>query len=296
MSVVTPQNRLKNIQALQFSDYFAYSKVLYIMQIAGSEMKAVVFYGPYDIRTETRPIPKIASPSDAILKVTFSGLCGTDLHSYRGHIKGPQGQIIGHEFIGEVVEVGSGVSKFKPGDLVLSTFTVQCGECWYCKHGYSGQCDKTNTFGKPGLDGGQAEYVRIPFADSTLFHKPKSIECDVDDSIYVLMADIFITGYYGIKKIADQVLLSAAKGFNPVSRKDVTILQLGCGPVGLCALRVARYMGFEKIVVIDNVPSRLQQALEFGASSTINFEIEGRRLKSISWKKPTGLGLMQYWK
>lgn len=237
-----------------------------------TSMKAVVFNGPFDVSTEERPVPKLEAPTDALLKVHFSGLCGTDLHSYRGHIKGAKGQIIGHEFTGEIIAIGDEVKSFKVGDEVLSTFTIQCGKCWYCLHGYSGQCDKTNTFGKPGLDGGQAEYVRIPYADSTLFPKPASTSSEVDDSVYVLMADIFVTGYYGVKKILDQVRIEAAAGLGTTAIKDVSILQLGCGPVGLCALKIAKHLGFQHIVVVDNVPSRLAQAVEWGASHTINFE------------------------
>lgn len=257
-------------------------------------MKAVVFQGPYDVKTEIKPVPKLEAQTDALLKVQFSGLCGTDLHSYRGHIKGTKGQIIGHEFVGVIVAVGSEVKDFKVGDEVLSTFTIQCGKCWYCLHGYSGQCDKTNTFGKPGLDGGQAEYVRIPYADSTLFSKPVATGKGsnlVDDSVYVLMADIFITGYYGVKKILDQVLIEAASGLGTTSIKDVTILQLGCGPVGLCALKIAKHLGFQNIVVVDNVPSRLSQALEWGASHTINFETDDKdALKTYIEKQTGGVG------
>ena len=165
------------------------------------KMKAIVFYGPYDVRTEVRPTPKIQNPDDVIVKVKYSGLCGTDLHSYRGHIKGPVGTILGHEFVGTIVETGKDISKFEIGDEIISNFSIQCGKCWYCKHGYSGQCDITNTFGKIGLDGGQAEYVRIPFAESTITKKPKSQNDGIDDSVYVLMADIFTTGYYGVKKL-----------------------------------------------------------------------------------------------
>ncbi|EGW31024.1 sorbitol dehydrogenase [Spathaspora passalidarum NRRL Y-27907] len=233
-------------------------------------MKAVVYYGPYDIRTETRPIPQIQSPSDVIIKVKYSGLCGTDLHSYRGHIKGPVDTIIGHEFLGTISEVGKDVTKFKVGDDVLSTFTIQCGQCWYCKHGYSGQCDVTNTFGKVGLDGGQAEYVRVPYAENTLIKKPSSND-GVDDSIYVLMADIFITGYFGVKKIRDFFAQKSAEGVAIQQARDTTILQIGAGPVGLCGLRILKHFGFEKVVVVDGVDSRLQEATKLGAYKTVNY-------------------------
>ena len=190
-------------------------------------MKAIVLSGPYEVSTVTKQSPTIQDPTDVILKVKYSGLCGTDLHTYRGHIKlGSKDQIIGHEFLGTIVSRGSAItdSDFKIGDDVLSTFTIQCGECWYCKHGYSGQCDKTNTFGKVGLDGGQAEYVRVPYAMSTLIRKPESKSTE-DDAVYVMMADIFITGYYGVKKILNHLKNESADGYTKSDIKDITILQ-----------------------------------------------------------------------
>jgi threonine dehydrogenase-like Zn-dependent dehydrogenase len=256
-------------------------------------MKAVVFHGPFDVRTETKPTPKILKPTDAIVRVFYAGLCGSDLHSYRGHIKAQTDLIVGHEFVGQVVSVGNDVKDFHAGDPVLSSFTIQCGTCWYCTHGYSGQCDVTTTFGGRGLDGGQAEYVRVPYADSTLVHKPQDSTPEgdkVDDSVYVLMADIFVTGYYGVKKIVDFSSLQTAQGFAATAPEDLTILQLGCGPVGLCALRIARHLGFTKIVVMDNVASRLEQALQFGADQAINFETDLEALKDYIRDETNGVG------
>ncbi|KAK6461558.1 sorbitol dehydrogenase [Scheffersomyces coipomensis] len=255
-------------------------------------MKAIVYYAPYDVRTESRKTPTIIDPSDVILKVKYSGLCGSDLHSYRGHIKGPVDTIIGHEFLGTVVAKGSEIldSEFKIGEDVLSTFTIQCGVCWYCKHGYSGQCVKTNTFGKIGLDGGQAEYVRVPYAKSTLIKKPTSKDDTVDDSVYVLMADIFITGYYGVKKILNNLKNESSQSAVKQDISDITILQLGLGPVGLCALRVLKHFGFKKIVCIDNVPSRLQEAKALGAYQTINFETDGDAIKKFIESETDGVG------
>ncbi|EMG48015.1 ucsI Medium chain reductase/dehydrogenase ucsI [Candida maltosa Xu316] len=257
-----------------------------------STMKAIVFHGPYDIRTEERPTPKIINPDDVLIKVKYSGLCGTDLHSYRGHIKGPIGTILGHEFVGTVVDIGSAITKFKVGDDIISNFSIECGECWYCKHGYSGQCDFTNTFGKIGLDGGQAEYVRVPYAESTIVKKPKSSgkNDEVDDSVYVLMADIFTTGYYGVKKIIDFLSIPAAKGIELQSFKDVHILQLGAGPVGLCGLRILKYFGFTNVVVVDNVPSRLEEAEKLGASHTINFDTSSDGIKEYISRKTGNVG------
>lgn len=243
-------------------------------------MKAIVFHGPYDVRTEERPTPTIIEQTDAILKVRYAGICGTDLHSYRGHIKGPVDTIIGHEFLGTVVAKGSEVddSRFKVGDEVISCFSIQCGKCWYCKHGYSGQCDITNTFGKIGLDGGQAEYVRVPLAENVLIKKPVSND-SIDDSVYLLMADIFTTGYFGVKKILDFLNNSPSRDAEVLTVKNATVLQLGVGPVGMCALRVLKHYGFENVVVVDSVPSRLEEAKKFGAAKVINYETETDAIK-----------------
>ncbi|CAK9441465.1 uncharacterized protein LODBEIA_P53330 [Lodderomyces beijingensis] len=255
-------------------------------------MKAVVFHGPFDVQVEDRATPKIQKPDDVILKVHYSGLCGTDLHAYRGHIKGPVGTIVGHEFLGAVAEKGDAVTGFDVGDLVLSSFTIQCGECWYCKHGYTGQCRLTNTFGKIGLDGGQAEYVRIPHAQNTIIKLPEQevTAAAQDASVYVLMADIFITGYYGVKKIMDFLKIPAAKGFAAQSFKDVTILQIGAGPVGLCALRSLRYFGFTRVVVVDSIPTRLAEAERLGAVATVNFKTDPDGVKHYIEQKLDGLG------
>ena len=254
-------------------------------------MKAVVFNGPFEVKTEERPKPQVEDPLDVILRVKYSGVCGTDLHTYRGHIKLKKGQIIGHEFIGTIVEKGDGVldKDFKIGDEVLSTFTIQCGECWYCKHGYSGQCEKTNTFGKIGLDGGQAEFVKVPYAVHTLIRKPTTPPL-FDDSVYVMMADIFVTGYYGVKKILDFFKNEPIRNVHPLDLSEVKILQIGAGPVGLCAIRVLKHFGFKNIVCVDNVPSRLQSARKMGASSTINFETEAVSMKSLVDNETAGLG------
>lgn len=250
-------------------------------------MKAVVFHGPKDVRVEERPTPTIENETDVIVKVELLGLCGTDLHLYRGHISGPTNSIIGHEFTGKVVATGDEVSKFSVGDNVIAVFTIQCGKCYYCTHGLLGNCVHTNTFGKIGLDGGQAEYVRVPYADHTLIKKPTS---GGDDSVYVLMADIFITGYYGVKKIRDFLNVEAAHGAEATLVEDAHILQLGCGPVGLCALRVLKYFGFKNVVCVDSVVERLEEAKKLGASEVINFETQPDALKKVFSDKLDGIG------
>lgn len=231
-------------------------------------MKAAVFKKPFTIETISKCIPKITESTDVLVKVKFSGLCGSDLHYYRGHIPLKEGTTMGHEFVGTIVDKGSDVKDldFKIGDNVVSTFTIQCGSCYYCKLGNSGTCEHTNTFGKPGLEGGQAEYVLVPYAKSTL----SKLET-LDDISYVLMADIFVTGYFGVLKIL--------KHFSGVmSPQDMTILQIGAGPVGLCAVRILKHIGFSNVVVVDGIDDRLAVAKKLGASEVINFKTEDGKL------------------
>lgn len=234
-----------------------------------SIMRAAVLQKPYLVKTVSKSIPSIVSPTDVLVKVKYSGLCGSDLHYYRGHIPLKEGTTMGHEFIGTVVEKGAKVSdsKLSIGDDVVSTFTIQCGKCYYCNLGNSGTCEHTNTFGKPGLEGGQAEYVLVPFAESTL-SKLKTL----DDMSYVLMADIFVTGFFAVQKILKQ--------FRGVMEpKDMSILQMGAGPVGLCAVRILKHLGFQNIVVVDSIDDRLALARRLGASETINFKSESGKLE-----------------
>lgn len=228
-----------------------------------TNMKAVVYKAPFEFKLQEVERPVLHESTDVILKVKYSGICGTDLHTYRGHITSvAQDQILGHEFTGLVVEVGKDVANFKVDDYVVSTFTIQCGKCWYCSHGFSGQCDITNTFGKTGLPGGQAEYVRVPFADNCLIKLENK-----DDSSYVMMADIFTTGYYGARQILTHLKLQNR------SLSDVKLLHLGLGPVGQCGLRVLKYFGFKNVTCVDNVPQRLQEAKDLGFEA-INFETQ----------------------
>ncbi|KAI5958511.1 uncharacterized protein KGF55_005771 [Candida pseudojiufengensis] len=256
-------------------------------------MKAVVFRGPYNIEVEDKPIPQITEPNQVIVKVLYSGLCGSDMHVYRGNVTpGPIGTIVGHEMIAQIYEIGSNIKNFQKGDKVIANFSIQCGECFYCKYGYTGQCIKTNTFGKKGLDGCQAEYVLVPYAENVLSKIPENSTKDqeIDDSVYLLMADIFTTGYYGVKKIIDFFKIEQAEGYPKQEFKDISICQIGAGPVGLCALRILKYFGFEKIVVIDSIESRLNEAKRLGAYKVINFETEPNELKNFIQTDLNGLG------
>lgn len=216
-------------------------------------MKAIVFKGPFKVEMEDRPIPQIQEPGDIIVKVGFTALCGSELHVFRGHQKSETDFIMGHEFTGRVHQVGSGVTTFQKGDLVVSPFTTSCGSCFYCARGFSSRCAEGKLFGSPGLEGGQAEYVRIPFADNTAMKAPEGIRAEA----LVLMADIFPTGYF-----------AAANAFShlkPEEIRDSVVVLLGCGPVALCALvNILEYKPAH-VLAIDSIPSRLEQAARLGA-------------------------------
>lgn len=239
-------------------------------------MKAVVFHGARDIRVEDRPVPTLQNDTDAIIKITSAALCGSELHPYRGAVIPPStGHIMGHEFTGQVVSVGEAVENFTIGDSVVSIFTTQCGSCFHCTHGVSSKCSQAFVFGTPGHDGGQAEFCRIPKADQTLRHKPES----VDDNTIILMADIFPTGYFGVTNLLDKI--------PPQFLEESVIVQLGCGPVGLCAIAAAKELGIRTLYAIDSVPERLQWAQDFGA---IPLNLNSDDLESVIKKATDGRG------
>lgn len=216
-------------------------------------MRAAVYEGARNIVCKEVPIARIESPDDAIIKCTQSAICGTELHYYRGHLDTANGHIMGHENLGVVVDVGDNVTKFKKGDRVISCFTTQCGKCWYCVRGYSSKCYHTAVFGTTALNGGQAEYLRVPQADGTLYHKPEGLS----DDVALLMADIFPTGYFCVSNFT-----------NKVSKQQVdesVAIQFGLGPVGQCALISAKELGIKKIYAVDSVPQRLETAERLGA-------------------------------
>ncbi|KAL8798746.1 MAG: hypothetical protein Q9182_006434 [Xanthomendoza sp. 2 TL-2023] len=215
-------------------------------------MRAVVFKGPHKVALEDRPIPKIKDDTDIIVKVIYTALCGSELHVFRGHQPSPEGIIMGHEFTGMVEEVGSAVQNFKKGDQVVSPFTVSCQECFYCRNGYSSRCSKCQLFGTVGLDGAQAEFVRVPLADATVVKAPEEIA----DNVLVLMADIFPTGYF-----------AAHNAFKEMTKEQVsesTVVVIGCGPVGLCALINAEDYKPKHLLAVDAVQSRLELAESLG--------------------------------
>ncbi|KAH0376924.1 GroES-like protein, partial [Aureobasidium melanogenum] len=229
-------------------------------------MKAVVFKGPHKVEIEDRPVPKIQEDGDIIVKVEYTALCGSELHVFRGHQPSDTGFIMGHEFTGRVTEVGKAVTTFKEGDVVVSPFTTSCGECFYCEHGFSSRCEKCLLFGCPKLDGGQAEYVRIPTAEGTVMKAPEGLEKEA----LVLMADIFPTGMFAAK--------NAFKELSKEEAQESTVILLGLGPVGLCALVNALDYKPKHLLAVDSVDSRLQQAKGLGAEPW-NFQTDREGLE-----------------
>ncbi|KAE8338721.1 hypothetical protein BDV24DRAFT_137552 [Aspergillus arachidicola] len=231
-----------------------------------STMQAVVFQGPLKVTLEQRPVPHIEEPTDVIVKVRYTALCGSELHVFRGHQPSGTGFVMGHEFTGEIVEVGSAVRGFKVGDLVVSPFTVNCGECFYCARKCSSRCAKGKLYGSVMLDGGQADYARVPSADSTLVAAPAA----VDEKKLVLMADILPTGFFAAR--------NAFKGMDQAEIEESTVLLFGCGPVGLCALISALDYRPKHLIAVDSVPSRLELAKSLGAEPW-NFQTDAEGLK-----------------
>jgi threonine dehydrogenase-like Zn-dependent dehydrogenase len=230
-------------------------------------MKAVVFHGTGDIRLEDVPEPTIEEPTDAIVRLTASAICGTDLHFVRGTMPGTsEGRILGHEGVGVVEEVGEHVRNLVPGERVVIPSTIACGTCSYCRAGYFAQCDNANPngpgtafFGGPdeagGFDGLQAEKARIPYANVGLVKLPD----EVSDDQAILISDIFPTGY----QAADIVEI----------RDGDVVCVLGCGPVGQFAIWSAKHLGAGRVLAVDRLPDRLEIARRQGAE-IVNFDDE----------------------
>jgi len=238
-------------------------------------MKALCWNAKHDVRVETVPDPTILNPRDAIIKITTTAICGSDLHLYDGVIQSLRaGDILGHEFMGEVVEVGREVQNLKIGDRVVVPFTIACGNCFFCRRDLWSLCDNSNPnaellenvygysgsglygythlFG--GYAGGQAEYARVPYADVG----PIKIPDGLTDEQVLFLSDVFPTGY----QAAEQC------GIQP---GDVVAIW-GCGPVGQFAIQSAYLLGAERVIAIDNVPERLRMAQMQSKAETLNFE------------------------
>ena len=230
-------------------------------------MQAVVFHGVGDIRLENVHAPRIQDPTDAIVRITTSAICGTDLHMIRGTLAPMKpGTILGHEAVGVVEETGRGVRNLRKGDRVVVPSTICCGYCSYCRAGYTSQCDNANPQGQSAgtafyggpentgpFNGLQAEYARIPYANVDLIKLPEN----VTDDQAILISDIFPTGYFG----ADCAEI----------KDGDTVAVFGCGPVGQFAIASARLLGARRIFAIDRIESRLDMARSQGAEA-INFE------------------------
>ncbi len=237
-------------------------------------MKALCWYGTGDVRVDNVPDPVIADPGDAIVRITSTAICGSDLHLYDGFMPTMQkGDVLGHEPMGIVEEVGKGVTKLKKGDRVVVPFTISCGSCWFCQRQLWSLCDNTNPnaamarkamghagaglFGYShltgGFAGGQAQYLRVPYADVG----PIKIESDLPDEKVLFLSDIFPTGYMAAEN-------------TDLERGD-TVAVWGCGPVGQFVIKSLWMLGAGRVIAIDRVAERLRLAREQGKAETINF-------------------------
>jgi threonine dehydrogenase-like Zn-dependent dehydrogenase len=238
-------------------------------------MKALCWHGHGDVRIDTVPDPEIKDPTDAIIQITASGICGSDLHLLDGYMPTMQsGDVLGHEPMGRVVAVGKAVKNLQVGDRVVVPFTIACGDCFFCKRTLFSCCDTSNPnaevarkamghspaglFGFShmlgGFPGGQAEYLRVPYADVG----PLKIESGLSDEQVLFLSDIFPTGYMAAENC----------GIEPGD----TVAVWGCGPVGQFAIKSAWMLGAGRVVAIDRVPERLAMARTHGKAETINFD------------------------
>jgi threonine dehydrogenase-like Zn-dependent dehydrogenase len=237
-------------------------------------MKAVCYYGKEDLRVQRVPDPEIINPRDAIVRITASAICGSDLHIYDGYIPTMEkGDVLGHEFMGEVVDVGPESRQLKVGDRVVVPFTIACGRCYFCKEQMWSLCDNSNPnawiaeklygftasglFGYShmygGYPGGQAEYVRVPFSDVGPLKVPPSLS----DEQVLFLSDIFPTGYMAAE--------------NCEIKPGDTVAVWGCGPVGQFAIQSAYLLGAERVIAIDRFPERLELAASRSKAEILNY-------------------------
>lgn len=221
-------------------------------------MKALVYKGPRDVRVEEVDDPKLEQSTDVIVKITTTNICGSDLHMYEGRTDVEAGKTLGHENLGEVIEVGKAVHQIKKGDRVCLPFNIACGFCKNCERGYTGFCLTANpgnagaAYGYAGMgpyQGGQAEFLRVPYADFNCLVLPEDAEEKEND--YVMLADIWPTGYHATELACVQ--------------PGETVAVYGCGPVGLFAAYSALLKGASKVMVVDRLKDRLELAEKIGA-------------------------------
>ena len=222
-------------------------------------MKAVSYKGPHKVAVSDHPKPKLNSSTDAILKVTTSGICGSDLHMYDGRTELKEGTVVGHEIMGVIEQVGEAVRSIKKGDRVVLPFNIACGFCFNCHRGYTNACLTMNpesasaAYGYAGMgpyQGGQAEYVLVPYADFNCLKLPGTPGDEWEDD-FLLLADVFPTGYHA----------SELAGVSP----GKTVAVFGAGPVGLLAAYSSVLKGASEVYVIDNIAERLEKAKDLGA-------------------------------
>ena len=230
-------------------------------------MKAVTFQGEKAMETKNVDDPKIQENSDMIVRITASGICGSDLHLYHGGIVPKEDYVVGHEPMGIVEEVGSDVKNLKKGDRVVIPFNIGCGECFFCNNQMESQCDNSNPHGEPGglfgfaedfgnHPGGQAEYLRVPYADFTSFKVPKNSE--LDDEQVLFLSDVIPTAYWSVEH-------------GGVKEGD-TVIILGSGPIGLMAQKFAWLKGAKRVITVDQVEHRLDHAKKTNNVETYNFK------------------------
>lgn len=214
-------------------------------------MRAVVFEDVDTVRVADVPDPRIEEPTDAVVRVTISAICGSDLHFYHGKAPLSPGDSLGHEAVGVVESVGPGVRRFRPGDRVVVAFDIVCGDCWFCLRGQTALCDDFRNLGAGpfggSLGGAQADLVRIPYADTNLLVVPEGME----DERALFLGDILTTGYYG----------AAIAGIHPGD----TVAVIGAGPVGFFCIQAARIHGAGQVIAVDVQPDRLAVAERVGA-------------------------------
>jgi threonine dehydrogenase-like Zn-dependent dehydrogenase len=243
--------------------------------VSDATMRAITWHGKQDVRVEDVPRPEIVNPSDAIIEVTATAICGSDLHLYNDNVPTMrEGDILGHEPMGEVVELGSDVENLEVGDRVVVPFTISCGACWFCENELYSLCDNSNpnaeiarqTMGQSpaglfgyshmmgGYAGGQAEYLRVPYADVG----PIPIESDLSDEEVLFLSDVFPTGFMAAE--------------NAQIEDEDTVAVWGCGPVGQFAIQSAQMLGADRVIAIDRVPERLEMAEEHGDAEIVDYD------------------------
>src|SRR4051795_8977702 len=214
-------------------------------------MQAVTFQAPGEVRLEEKPDPELDAPTDAVVRIEATGVCGSDLHIYHGRVAMEPGFTIGHEYVGTVVAAGDGVTSVAEGDRVLGCFQVACGTCWHCRRSEYHKCEGSRTFGHGatlgGLQGTQAQLALVPHANLTLRRVPDGVA----DDVALFAGDVMGTAYHATQFV----------------RPGDSVAVLGLGPVGLSAVQTAFIAGAANVIAIDSVEARLEVARQFGATA-----------------------------